>query len=275
MKHQKIRKWVLFFFLLFVAFLVNLPILGMVLNSFKTNAEILSSGHIFPSKLTLENYLNLGSKTSFWTYFKNSLIVAGVGSSLSIIIAAFAGYALSRYSSKFMTAYSQSLLMLQMFPIILSLIPLFIMFRNLDMVNNISSVIILYTTANLPFATWMFKGFFDGIPKELEEAASIDGCGRVQTFLRIILPISGPGIAAVAIFAFLFTWNEYLIANVFLRGNDLMTIPVGIQMFIQQYASDWASLMAAATLTLLPTFIFFLFVQKYMVHGAVGGAVKG
>lgn len=275
MKHQKIKKWILFFFLLFIVFLVNLPILGMVLNSFKTNAEILSSAHFFPSKFTLENYLNLGSKTSFWTYFKNSLIVAGVGSSLSIIIAAFAGYALSRYSSKFMKAYSQSLLMLQMFPIILSLIPLFIMFRNLDMVNSLSSVIILYTTANLPFATWMYKGFFDGIPKELEEAASIDGCGRVQTFLRIILPISGPGIAAVAIFAFLFTWNEYLIANVFLRGNELMTIPVGIQMFIQQYASDWASLMAAATLTLLPTFIFFLFVQKYMVHGAVGGAVKG
>lgn len=270
-----VRKWLLFLSLLLIVFLVNLPIIMMVLNSFKSNTEILSSKQILPIHYTLENYHNLNSTSKFWQQFKNSAIVSLFGTGLSIIIAAFAGYAVSRYRSRFISSFSNALLMLQMFPAILVLIPLFIMFRNFNLIDTYFSVILLYLVANLPFAIWMYKGFFDSIPKELEEAAWIDGCTKLQSFVKIVLPVSAPGVAAVAIFSFLFTWNEYLIASVFLRSEDAMTIPVGLQLFMQQYAADWGSLTAASTLALLPVFIFFLFVQKYMIYGSVAGSVKG
>lgn len=275
MKRKSWRKWILFAALLIIVILVNLPIIMVILNSLKTTSEILSSKSILPKHPSIDNYIYLNTRAKFWMYFKNSIIVAVIGTGTSIVIAAFAGYTLSRARSLFITLYSKSLLLLQMFPLILVLIPLFIMFRKLDLINTYFAVCILYITANLPFAIWMYKGFFDAIPKDLEEAAWIDGCTKSQSFVRVILPISGPGIAAVAIFSFLFSWNEYLIANVFLRKNELMTIPVGIQMFMQQYATDWGSLSAAATMALLPTFVIFLFVQKYMIHGAVAGSVKG
>lgn len=274
-KNSKLRKRVLFFTLLCLTFIINLPIITMVLNSFKTNTEILTSVTIFPRKFTLNNYLFLHEKTDFWVFFKNSIIIAGTATIASIIIAALAGYALSRFKTLFITFYSRSLLMLQMFPLILVLIPLFVLFRNIGLMNTPYSVMLLYISTHLPFAIWMYKGFFDSISIEMEEAAWIDGCSRFQSFYRIVLPISGPGIAAVAIFSFLFSWNEYLIANVFLRKESLYTIPVGIQQFMQQYSTDWASLMTASTLAMLPPFIFFLFVQKYMVYAAVGSSVKG
>jgi ABC-type glycerol-3-phosphate transport system permease component len=156
-----------------------------------------------------------------------------------------------------------------MFPIILALIPLFVLFRKLDLINNPLSVIILYTVFQLPFATWMARSFFDTIPKDLEEAAMIDGCSRLRTLVRIVLPLSGPGIAAISIFSFLFSYNEFFVANIFLRDESAMTLPVGITMFMQQYETDWGSLMAAATVTLIPTFLLFLGVQKYIAYGAV------
>ena len=275
MKYKRVKKWLLFAVLLIIAFLVNLPILTMIVNSLKSNTEILTSKSILPTKLTFENYETLHTRSKFWLQFKNSAVVSIWGTGLSIIIAAFAGYAISRYRSLFIAGFSRSLLMLQMFPIILVLIPLFIMFRNMNLINTHFAVIFLYVTVHLPFAIWMYKGFFDSIPKDLEEAAWIDGCSRLQSFMRIVLPISAPGVAAVAIFSFLFTWNEYLIANVFLRNEQLMTVPVGLQMFMQQFATDWGSLTAASTLAMMPVFVFFLFVQKYMIYGAVAGSVKG
>jgi ABC-type glycerol-3-phosphate transport system permease component len=268
-------RWLLSALLLAIVVLVNLPIIAMILNSFKPTAEILAGGRLLPEALSLANYEYLTARTPFWTYFANSFAIALGGTALGIVAAALAGYSLSRYRSAAATGYARLLLMVQMFPLILTLIPLFILFRNLGLVNTRTSVILLYTVVHLPFATWMFKAFFDAIPRELEEAAMIDGATRFAAFWRVVLRLSGPGIAAVTIFSFLFSYNEYLIASIFLRDEEKMTIPVGIQMFMQQYQTDWGSLMAAATLAMLPTFVFFLFVQKYMVYGAVAGAVKG
>jgi ABC-type glycerol-3-phosphate transport system permease component len=275
MKKKQIKRWLLFFVMLIIVLLVNLPILTMIMNSLKSNTEILSSNNILPSKLTFENYSYLNARTKFWTQFKNSWVVSFYGTGFSIIIGAFAGYAISRYRSWFISGFSRSLLMLQMFPIILVLIPLFIVFRKLNLIDSHFSIVLLYITVHLPFAIWMYKGFFDAIPIDLEEAAWIDGCSRLKSFIKIVLPISGPGVAAVAIFSFLFSWNEYLIASVFLRSENLMTIPVGLQLFMQQYATDWGSLTAAATLAMMPVLVFLMFVQKYMIHGAVAGSVKG
>ena len=162
-----------------------------------------------------------------------------------------------------------------MFPVILALIPLFVLFRKLGLINNPLSVIILYTVFQLPFATWMARSFFDTIPRDLEDAAMVDGCSRLRALIWIVLPLSGPGIAAISIFSFLFSYNEFFVANIFLRDESAMTLPVGITMFMQQYATDWGSLMAAAAVTLIPTFLLFLGIQKYIAYGAVGSGLKG
>ncbi|MBZ0298103.1 MAG: carbohydrate ABC transporter permease [Anaerolineae bacterium] len=274
-RHRQLKRTLLFLLVLFIVIFLNLPVIVTVLNSFKATTAILSETNIIPSQPTLENYERVSQQTPYWTWFKNSMIVTGGATLLCILSATLAGYALSRFRLVLLTVYSRSLLMLQTFPLILALIPLFILFRDLKLVNTYLGPILIYAVAQLPFATWMFKSFFDAIPKELEEAAVIDGCSQIKAFRLIVLPLSGPAIAAVTIFAFLFVYNEFFIANIFLRKEELMTIPVGIQMFIQQFGADWGSLMAAATLAMLPTLIFFMFVEKYIVHLAVGGAVKG
>lgn len=269
------RNWALSALLAVIVVIVDLPIITMAINSFKTTDQILAGNNLWPRTLTFVNYQYITERTPFWTYFANSFAVAIGATLVSIFAAALAGYAMSRFAYRLIRGYSSLLLMVQMFPLILALIPLFILFRNLGLVNTRLSVILLYAVVNLPFATWMFRAFFDAIPRELEEAAMIDGATRLQAFLRVVLRLSGPGLAAVTIFSFLFNYNEYLIASIFLRDEDKMTIPVGIQMFMQQYQTDWGSLMAAATLAMLPAFVFFLLVQRYMVYGAVAGAVKG
>lgn len=275
--HQRrlLKRWGLFALMVVLVIVVDMPIISLILNSFRTNSEILSSRSFLPEAPTLDNYAFVTQRTSFFQWLFNSLIMAGGGMALSIMAATLAGYVLSRFRTRFVTAYGTGLFMVQMFPILLALIPLFIFFRTLGLVNTYYSVIILYTVAQLPFATSMFRAFFDGIPTDLEEAAKIDGANRLQAFGLVVLPLAGPAIAAVAIFAFLFSYNEYLIASVFLRREELFTVPIGIQQFIQQFSTDWGSLMAAAVLAMLPTFILFLFIQKYMMYGAIGSGVKG
>ena len=276
LRNATIRKWLLTLLMLILVLILDYPIFAIFLNAFRSTTEILSTTSIIPQHPTLENFAYLSARTNFWGFFVSSLIVAGLGTLFSIICAGAAGYVLSRYHKlRFVSNYSRGLMLVQMFPIILALIPLFIIFKLAGLVNTYYSVILVYTVLNLPFATWMFEGFFDAIPRELEEAAFVDGCSRFRSLTRIVLPLSGPGTAAVTIFTFLLCYNEFLIANIFLRDPDTMTIPVGIQMFMQQYSTDWGSLMAAASLASIPTIIFFLFVQKYMVQGVVAGAVKG
>jgi ABC-type glycerol-3-phosphate transport system permease component len=269
------KNWALSAFVFVIVIIIDMPIIMMLLNSLRTTEEILSSTSLFPENFTLSNFSYLTERTSFWSWFGNSIRVAVGGTIVTIVFASLAGYALSRFRGRALTAYSRLLLMVQMFPLILMLIPLFILFRELNLIDTRTSVIFLYSVVHLPFATWMFKAFFDSIPRDLEEAAQIDGSSRFGAFWRIVLRLSGPGVAAVTIFSFLFSYNEFLIASIFLRNEEKMTIPVGVQMFMQQYGSDWGSLMAASTLAMLPTLVFFLFVQKYMVYGAVAGAVKG
>jgi len=273
--HKPLVRWSLFGLACLLVLIIDMPIISLILNSFRSTSEILSSTSLIPQAPSLDNYSYVAQRTSFFQYLLNSLMMAGGGMVLSILAATLAGYVLSRFHARVFGAYGTALFMVQMFPILLALIPLFILFRNLNLVNTYYSVIIMYTVAQLPFATSMFRAFFDGIPNDLEEAAKIDGANRLQAFGLVVLPLAGPAIAAVAIFAFLFSYNEYLIAAVFLRRETLFSIPVGIQQFMQQYSTDWGSLMAAATMAMLPTFVLFLFIQKYMMYGAIGSGVKG
>ena len=269
------QRWRRFAVLVVIVLVVNFPIILMALNSLQTTQQLMSTRSLIPEAPTLANYFYLSERTNFWRFLGNSMIVSGGSTLFGLVAASFAGYALSRYRGRFLTGFSRSLFVVQMFPIILALIPLFILFRTLGLINNPLSVIIVYTVVHLPFATWMARAFFDTIPRELEEAALVDGCSRFGAFLRIVLPLSGPGLAAIAIFSFLFSYNEFFVANVFLKDESTMTLPVGITMFMQQYSTDWGSLMAAATVTVIPTFILFLGIQKYITYGAVSGGVKG
>ena len=258
-----------------IVIFLNAPIILMVMNSFQTTEDILARQSLWPESLTAINYSRLIADTPFLIYLKNSLITAAGSTVFAVFAAVLAGYALARFRGSLLTGYARMLLAVQMFPIILALTPLFLLFRPLGLIDNPLSVILVYGVANLPFATWMARGYFETIPRELEEAALIDGCSHYGAFFRVVLPLSGPGLAAVSIFAFLLSYNEYFVANVFLRSRDAMTLPVGIQMFMQQFSTDWGGLMAAATLMMTPTLILFLFIQKFIVHGAVSGAVKG
>jgi ABC-type glycerol-3-phosphate transport system permease component len=272
---KPIRKWLLLLLGLVIVFIVDFPIITVILNSFRTTETIVSSHSILPTEPTLANYFFINTRTHFWTFLFNSMIVAFTSSALAIVLAALAGFAMSRYRARVLGGYNQALLIVQMFPLILAIIPLFIFFRNLNMVNSFIPVIMVYTVTQLPFATWMLRSYFDSIPRELDEAATVDGCSPLRAFVQIILPLTAPGIAAVAIFSFLFSYNEFFISSVFLRDENRMTMPVGIQSFMQQYSTDWGSLMASATLGMVPTLILFFLIQKYMVAGATAGAVKG
>jgi ABC-type glycerol-3-phosphate transport system permease component len=274
-KNRSSKNWALFVLLSFITLLVNLPVLNMVMNSFHTTDEILRTGGAWFATFSISNYGFVLAKTAFFTWFANSLLVSISAVLISVSLAALAGYALSRFSGWGITAYSRILLIKQMFPLILALIPLFILFRNINLIDSPLSAILIYSAVNLAFATWMFKAFFDSIPKELEEAAYVDGCTRIQALVKVVVPLVGPGTVAVSIFSFLFAFNEYLIANVFLRGIERMTLPVGLQTFTQQFGSDWGSMMAGSVLTMIPTIVLFLFVQKYLLYGSVASGVKG
>jgi ABC-type glycerol-3-phosphate transport system permease component len=274
-RRRQIIRWSWFMVMVAVILVVNAPIITLALNSLRTTDQIMSEKGLIPEHPSLVNYHFLSFRTHFWRFFRNSMFVAATATAITILCASLAGYALSRYQILATNSYGRLLLMVQMFPIILALIPLFIIFRILQLVDTYWSVILIYAAFQLPFATWMFRSFFDSIPRDLEEAAMIDGCSRLLAFRHVILPLCAAAFAAVTIFAFLFTYNEYMIASIFLRSESFMTVPVGIQQFIQQYTSDIGNLMAAATLAMLPTFVLFLFVQRYMLYAAIGGAVKG
>ena len=275
MKQSRLKTVLIFILLLVITIMMNIPIVMVFPNSLRPTSAILTEPGFLPRQPSLINYEHVTQETTFWRWFRNSIIVAGGGTLLGIFAASPAGYSLPRFRRPLLTLYSNGLLMLQMFPIILALIPLFILFRYLKLINHFLAPILIYSVVQLPFATWMFKSFFDAIPGDLEEAALIDGCSRLGAFLRVVLPLTGPAFAAVTIFTFLFAYNEFLIANIFLRRDDLMTVPVGIQTFIQQYGAEWGSMMAAATLAIIPSLVLFMFVERYMIQVAIGSAVKG
>ena len=259
---------------LLIVLLINLPIILMVLNSFQTTEQMLASRNIIPNVFSLDNFWAL-QKTPFFTYLRNSLITSFGATVLAVAAAILAGYALARYRNRLLESYAAALFGVQMFPIILALIPLFLLFKPMGLINTPFSAMIVYAVVNLPFITWMARSYFETIPRELEEAALIDGCGPIEVFFRIVLPLSGPGIVAVSIFAFLFSYNEFFVANVFLRTKEAMTLPVGLRMYMEDNITDWGGLMAAATVMLIPTLIMFAFAQKFITHGALTGGVKG
>ena len=261
--------------LIIVVFIINLPTLSMLGTAFKSKSEALSTISLLPSKFHIDSFKYVLGSTDFGSNILNSIYISLVVSLFCIIISAFAAYAISRFKSRLFSLYSVALLLIQMFPGVLMLIPMYLIFKNLNLVDTPYSVMLAYTAIHLPFSIWMLKGFFDTISVELEQSAMVDGATQFRSFISIVLPISLPGIATVGIFAFINSWNEYMLASVLLKSDNVMTVTVGLEKFVQQYTSDWPALMAGSSLAIVPSLLFLLFVQRYLIEGLTAGSLKG
>ena len=228
-----------------------------------------------PRHPTLLNYNLVWLRTEFPRYFFNSFKIAVIVTAGSIAVSMYAAYAFSRYRFRGRGSYGSVLLTTQMFPGILIVLPLFLIVKALHLFDTHLALIVAYLAFSLPFSIWTLRGFFDAIPRELEEAATIDGASRIVAFHRIVLPISGPGIAAVGMFAFIRSWNEFLFALVLIQSQGLSTLPLGLATFMESYSFRWDLLMAGSTITTVPVLFFFLFMQRFIVQGLTAGAVKG
>ncbi|WP_291636914.1 carbohydrate ABC transporter permease [Clostridium sp.] len=276
---NKEDKWskALRYFLMVVFFVfMTFPIIWILITSLKPVKEIVTIPiTYFPKHFTLENYANIIKTTNFPVYFKNSMIVSTTASIGTLIISLFAGYSLARFrfAGKKLTLFL--FLATQMVPVAAIIVPIFILFSKLGLINNLLGLIIIYIVLNIPFCTMMIRGFFEKIPYTLEEAAMIDGCSRIQALIKIILPVMKPGIIATFVFAFMGAWNELFFNTLFISREALKTLPTGINAFIGKYDIDWGMMTAGSVIALIPIFIMFGVIQKYLVGGLTDGAVKG
>lgn len=267
-------------FLLFLLIFTVLPMAWMVLTSIKSQfAAMQYPPQWWPVEPTLQNYVKLLDPSNsvgqeFLRYFWNSFYVSMATTILGVAVAVPAAYAFSRFRFPGRTFLFFSVLLRNMFPAVVFLVPLFLLMRWLGLVNTHGSLILTYLTFGLPLSIWLLKGFFDNIPIQLEQAARIDGATRFQAFFLIVMPLSSPGIIATSIFSFIGAWNEYVYAYTFLSKQESMTLPVGIQRFFTEFATDWPGLMAATFLMSVPVVVLFLVLQKYFVRALTEGAVK-
>lgn len=252
------------------------PLFWLLKVSVTPNDLLYSEGvRMWPSRSTFEHYEFVIAHSAFPTFFKNSLIVAGSTAIAVTILASLAGYALSRFNFRAKYWIVALMLITQMFPLVMLVAPIFKMLSPLGLTNSLTGLVIVYTAFNVPFATFLMQSFFDGIPKDLEEAAMIDGATQFVAFRQIILPLTLPGIAATLGFVFTAAWSELLFALMLISGNDAATFPVGLLTFVSKFSVDFGQMMAAGILALIPACLFFLLIQRYLVQGLTAGAVKG
>jgi len=267
----------------FMAFLLVfsvVPMLWMLSTSLKGQfAALQIPPEWIPSNPTLEQYALLLSPSSdigprFMRFFANSFVVSMTTTLLGVLIAIPAAYAFSRFRFPGRDFLFFVVLVRNMFPVVVFLIPLFILMKALGLVNTYGSIILTYLTFGLPLSIWLLKGFFDNIPEELERAARIDGATRFKAFWLIIMPLTSPGIIATSIYSFIGAWNEYVYAATFLNDESLLTLPVGLQRFFSEFATNWPGLMAAAFIMSVPVVVMFIVLQKYFVRALTEGAIK-
>ncbi|MBO2446626.1 carbohydrate ABC transporter permease [Actinomadura barringtoniae] len=280
LQRRRLRKGVLNTAGILVFLVAVFPVFWMVSTAFKPNTEIFSTTpKPLPSHPTLDHFdlvLNGGiASNSFWVYFRNSIFLALVTVVVSGLLALMAATAVARYKFRFRTTFLIMLLIVQMVPLEALVIPLFLDLKKLDLLNSLPGLVIVYAGFAIPFAIWMLRGFVAAVPKELEEAAQIDGAGPVRTFFRVLLPLVAPGLVATSIFSFITAWNEFIFAYTFLDDSDKYTLPIMLQFFFGRSGNAWGPIMAASTLLTIPVIIFFLIVQRRMVSGLTAGAVKG
>jgi N,N'-diacetylchitobiose transport system permease protein len=260
--------------------LMIFPVYWMVSTAFKPGDDIVSyTPKWFPVPATLQNFTDAIHRDYFWQNVENSLIVVGVVVGLALALGFLAALSLARFRFYGRRAFLVAIIAVQMVPLNALIIPLFITLSrtpvvHVRLVDTLAGVIVVYLTFVLPFTVWTLRGFLLGVPKELEEAAMVDGSSRLGAFFRILLPLVAPGLVATSIFAFIQAWNEFILAYVLLRSPERQTLTIWLASFTTARGTDWGPLMAAATLTAVPVVIFFLLVHRRIAFGLTAGAVK-
>jgi multiple sugar transport system permease protein len=252
------------------------PLFWLLKVSLTPNDLLYTEGvRMWPSRITFDHFAFVLKHSDFPIFFRNSLIVAGSTAIVVTILASLSGYALSRFTFRGIYWIVGLMLLTQMFPLVMLVAPIFKILSPLGLTNSLTGLVIVYTAFNVPFATFLMQSFFDGIPKDLEEAAMIDGATQFVAFRQIILPLTLPGIAATLGFVFTAAWSELLFALMLISSNSASTFPVGLLTFVSKFSVDFGQMMAAGVLALIPACIFFLLIQRYLVQGLTAGAVKG
>lgn len=255
---------------------VLLPVAWMIITSLKSMQDItLSRGiELFPTGPTIENYVNIWSDYPLLSYIKNSLLSVGGSTIFAVACASLCGYGLSRYEfrgKKFLLSF---LLVTQMFPAVMKIIPYYKILVNIHLNDTSIGLMIVYASFSIPFCTWMMYGYFKTISTSIDEAARIDGCTPLMTFFKVVLPLTIPGLVATAIYAFLQNWNEYMFASVLISSDSEKTLTFAISTMADSYRIQWNYLMCASIIASVPTMLFFIFLQKQLIAGMTAGAVK-
>lgn len=270
-----VLKWAI---LLIIMFYLMFPIYWVVLTSFKTNMEsYLYPPTFIPKEPTLQGFINLFTNyPEFFIYYKNNIMVSALSTVTVCFVALFSGYALSRVRinwNKYVIAF---LLFSQMFPVVSRLISLYGLLREWGLLNTISGLVLSITAGQLPFSITLMASFFDAVPKELEEAAFIDGANRFKTMFKVVIPLVVPGLLAVGIYSFLVAWDDYLYASTLIQNDALRTLSTGVTLrYLGELSYDWSLVNSISVVGTLPMVFVFFFFQKYMIKGLTAGAVKG
>jgi N,N'-diacetylchitobiose transport system permease protein len=252
------------------------PVYWMIATAFKRGSDIFADTPVwFPVHPTLSNFSDAIHRPHFWADVKNSLIIVGCVVAFSLVLAFLAALALAKFRFYGRKAFIVLIIAVQMIPLNALIIPIYLVLSRAHQVDKLSGVIVTYMTFVLPFTVWTLRGFMLGVPRELEEAAQVDGSTRFGAFVRILLPLIGPGLVATSIFAFIQAWNEFIMAYVLLHSPEKQTLTVWLASFTTNRGTAWGPLMAGATLTALPVVIFFVAVQRKIAFGLTAGAVRG
>lgn len=271
----------LYILMVIVCIATVFPFIWIISSSFKTNSEIFSyPPSIIPREPTARGYIGLFTnpmfgQTKFLDFARNSVFVSILTAVITVVMAALGSYGMSRFKFKGSSVLKYLILLSQMLPGALLLIPLYMIMVKLDLINSHWALIIAYISFTLPYCTYLLKGYVDAIPKDIDEAALVDGCNRMETLFKVVFPVAAPGIVVTFVQAFIMGWNEYMFAMAFLNLNSQWTIPVALGSFRGQYIVDWGYLFAGSVLLTLPVMILFLFFQKWLITGLASGSVKG
>jgi len=270
-----VRGFLMYVALVLVVLAILFPIYWMVTISLKTSRDIYRTPSLWPSSITGDNFRTLLDKKQFLTNIRNSLLVATSATVVSVFISALAAYSLVRLKYRFRGVIGRFILLAYLTPASLLFIPLSVIVARLNLGNSLHGLVIVYLTFSCPFSTWLLMGYFRGIPADLEEQAMVDGTTRMGALVRILLPISAPGLVAVSIFTFTGAWNELLLALIFITSQDKRTVPLGLQYLITGDVFLWGPIMAGAVVSALPVMILYFLANRWMVSGLAAGAVKG
>jgi len=264
-------------FVVLLVIFILFPFAVMLSMSLKApDEQFTSPPYLVPKRPTSENYQHVfGHGSMFVSYFINSLMVSLGTTAIVVGVSVFSSYGYARLHFPGKKLFFTLLLLSQLFPLAAIIVPLYRIMGKAGLIDSFLSLIIGYLTFSVPVGAWLLRGFFSSVPRELEEAALIDGCTRLQAFWRIVIPLVRPGIGATAAYILFITWQEFMFALTFMTSQNKRTLPVGIFDFVGQYETNWGNLMAASVLICIPVFILFLFVQKQLVGGLTQGAVKG